>query len=363
MRYVFATYATERYDYALPNFGRRLASAIYHSGIKEGDFIFIGDKSEKIKESALLYIGGLLPENWRFHFYDLPLVDKDLRNYKEDAQLLIAQMQSFAFTKARQFDADYFWSLEADVLVPPNSLSVLSDILRFDNGYYQVAMCSYPSQGGGAFLGGRGDYQHYIAEDFLTDEKEVPKELLDEIEKRDKETEEDNFEPSEEWIERGRTIGEELRACPPKGNVFEANSKRWRKRGWMEYAYPAIGKGAILPTDWVGLGCTMINKKALALAHFDGYEGKGTQDLYLGWNYWKPNDIKMCVTTHAVCDHVIRQRDGEDQLWENFVHVRAFHEPEGECEGHLRQNHVPFYTFVAGEKTKEVVTKESPDPQ
>jgi hypothetical protein len=114
----------------------------------------------------------------------------------------------------------------------------------------------------------------------------------------------------------------------------------------MEYAYPGIGKGALLPTDWVGLGCTMLSRKALALAHFDGYQGKGTQDLYLGWNYWKPNDIKMCVSTHSICDHIIRGRDGEEQLWDKFTHVRAFHEPEGEYKGHLRQDHVPFHNHV-----------------
>ena len=45
-----------------------------------------------------------------------------------------------------------------------------------------------------------------------------------------------------------------------------------------------------------------------------------------------------------------------------FCPCRAYHEIEGECEG-MRQRHIPFYTHVAGEKVKEIVTKESPDSQ
>lgn len=365
MRLCIATYATERYDYALPNVGRRIASCLYHSNITEGDFIFVGDNSEKIKESALLYIKELLPENFKFHFLALNLKDCKLANYKEDAQLLIAQMQTSAFTLARKLNAEYFWSIESDVLVPTNALSVSLDILKFDNGYYDVAMCSYPSQGGGAFLGGRGDYNHHIAEDFTDEEKELEDDITKELEERKKQIEEESFEPSQEWINRGRELHDIVKKSPPKGNVFEANAKRWRKRGWMEYAYPAIGKGSIVPTDWVGLGCTLLSKKALALAHFDGYEGKGTQDLFLGWTYWKPNGINMCVTTHVICDHIIRKRkeNTEEQLWEEFTHVLAYHEQEGECAGHLRQRHVHFYKHTPGEKPLLVDNKEEEKPK
>ena len=357
--YVIATYATERYVYALPNFGRRVSASILDSGIKKGTFLFIGDKTEKIKESALLYIGELLPNGWDLKFIALPLSDKDLPNYKESAQLLIAQMQSCAFTQARLMGADYFWSLESDVLIPPNAFSVSLDCLRFDKGYYDVVMCTYPSQGGGAFLGGRGTYQNQIAEDFSMEERELPKGLDDEIKKREEQSSKEGFKPTKKWLERAEKIAELIKSSPPKGNVFEVNSKGWKRRGWMEYAYPAIGKGAILPTDWVGFGCTMMSKKALSLAHFDGYEGKGTQDLFIGWNCWKPNGIKMCVTTHVICDHIIRKRNGDDQLWDNFTHVMAFHEPEGDCEGHLRQRHLGFYNFTAGEKVIEEIKKDS----
>ena len=151
-----------------------------------------------------------------------------------------------------------------------------------------------------------------------------------------------------------KKVMEDIKKSPPKGNVYELNSKKWRKRGWMEYAYPSIGKGAIVPTDWVGLGCTLLSPKALSLAHFDGYLGKGTQDLYLGWHRWKQNKLNMCVTTHSICDHVIRARDKNDsQIWENFIIVNTYHEEEGEYEGHLRQVHTPFYNFTEGELPKE----------
>jgi hypothetical protein len=354
MNIAIATYATEKYDYALPNLGRRICASIYHSEIKEGKFIFIADKSEKIKESALLYIGGLLPDGWEFIFIPLNIDDTNIKNYKEGSQLLIAQMQGKAFSEARKYGCDYFWSIESDVLVPYNALSVSLDILNFDNGYYDVAMCTYPSQGGGAFLGGRGNYRRPIEEDFSREEKDIPEELQKELEDAENEERQEGFVMSEDYIKRRTEIEEKIKKCPPKSNVFTANGIKWKQRGWMEYAYPAIGKGSIVPTDWVGLGCTLLSKKALALAHFDGYEGRGTQDLFVGWNFWKPNDINMCVTTHAICDHVIRSREGdsEEQIFDDFVLCQAYHEQEGECIGHLRQRHLPFYTHSEGELPK-----------
>jgi hypothetical protein len=354
-----ATYATKRYAYALPNFGRRLASALSYSAEAGGQVLFIGDESEKIKNDSYEYIAKQLPLGWDFRLVQLPVHDDKLRNYKEDAQLLIAQMQSVALTEARKSRTSFFWSIESDVLVPHNALDVSMNLLSFDNGYYDVAMCTYPSQGGGPFLGGRGTYQKQIEEDIKTEERDIPKEVLkkrSELDKKiSKETDEKN---AKKILEEIRNLDEEIKTFPPKGNVYQLNAKEWKKRGWMDYAYPAIGKGSIVPTDWVGMGCTMLSEKALAMAHFDGYEGKGTQDLYLGWNRWKPNGLNMCVTTHAICDHVIRQRgEGDEQLWENFVVVNAYHEPEGVCQGHLRQRHTPLYTFEAGERCHQSDTK------
>jgi len=342
---ILGTCATQRYKYALPAFGRRVFASIYESNIKEGHIIFVGDQSDEIQNSYTSYIESLLPEGWTSEIIKLDLDDSGLNNYKEDAQFLIAKMQSRLFQRARQLGADYFLSLESDVLIAPNSIRVCIDSLKYDNGYYDVCMCTYPSQGGGSFLGGFGTYRNPIAEDHLISEREIPEKVLqkyNKLQERVRNLKKEDKKLLEQW---GK-ISEEVKSYPPKDNIFTLNGKNWRRRGWMEYTYPGIGKGALLPTDWVGLGCTMISSRALALAHFDGYQGKGTQDLYVGWNFWTPNDIKMCVSTHSICDHIIRDRDGDNQSFDKFTHVRAFHEPEGEYRGHLRQEHLPFHNHV-----------------
>lgn len=358
---VVATYATKRYSYAMPNFGRRIASAIQYAGEKKGTFLFVTDESEEMRKCANDYIATQLPEGWQLGILSLPLKDDDLRNYKNDAQLLIAQMQSYAFSEARRMGADVFWSVESDVLVPYNALKVSKQILKFDEGYYDVVMCSYPSQGGGSFLGGRGTYEHPIAEDYLPEERDIPDELKAKLEEREKEMQNPEFRPSEEWFKERHKLHEEIKQHPPKDNIFKViGDNGWRKRGWMDAAYPALGKGCILPTDWVGMGCTMLSKKALAMAHFDGYQGGGTQDLFLCWHHWNPKGLNMAVCTHAICDHVVRARakseneeDKDGQSFDKFIHVEAYHEPEGDYAGHLRQRHNPHYAFVAGEKYSE----------
>lgn len=354
-----ATYATERYCYALPNFGRRVASAIASSDIKKGKFLFIGDEKQKTQDYANTYVKRWLPNKWEFEYHGLDLHDEKLTNYKEDAQLLIAQLQTHAFSLARKERATHLWSIESDVLVQPNALRVSLDMLKFDNGYYDVAMCTYPSQGGGPFLGGRGTKQRQILDDIYLDEREVPKSKLDKIDAIDsnirKLAEKDTLSKKEDekiqsLIKQKKKLVEECEKSAPLGNVHTLNGKAWRKRGWMDYAYPGIGKGAVVPTDWIGLGCTLFSEKALQLAHFDGYEGHGTQDLYLCWNRFTPNGLNMCVIPHSPCDHAIRQRNGDDQLWENFVLVNAYHETEGDFVGHLRQNHTKLYNHTAGEK-------------
>jgi hypothetical protein len=106
----------------------------------------------------------------------------------------------------------------------------------------------------------------------------------------------------------------------------------------LQHAYPAIGKGSILPTDWVGMGCTLLNKRALELANFDGYgpDFGGTQDLFLVWRKWKPAGLKMAVITHTLCDHVKYELDKNRKRTNKINHFISYHEPEGESEGHLR---------------------------
>lgn len=347
---VVATYATQKYHYALPNFGRRFVASIHYANIERGTFIFIGDESEVIKEASEKYIESQLPIGWSFRLIQLPLDDGN-KNYKSDAQLLIAQMQSVAFSEARKLNADLFWSLESDVLVGVNSLQVSLDSLDYDKGYYDVCMCTYPSQGGGSYLGGHGDEYMPIYEDFNENERMLPESLINSLKKHRGVPEEKR---KKAWHKKNIKLLDEIKKHPPKNNVFALNGENWRKRGWLEYAYPALGKGTLLPTDWVGLGCTLISKKALSYAHFDGYQGHGTQDLYLGYNFWANNDIKMCVSTHAPCDHITRKINSDGaQDYEKIEHIQAFHENDGECKGHLRRKHIPFYTHIPGEKPHE----------
>ena len=109
----------------------------------------------------------------------------------------------------------------------------------------------------------------------------------------------------------------------------------------MDAAYPGIGRGAILPTDWVGLGCTLMNRRALDLATFEGYSLKGTQDLFLCWNRWHPAGLRLAVIPHVLCHHV--KRDKQDP--EKLILWRAYHEPSGDFAGHLRVSSEPFYEF------------------
>lgn len=350
---VIATFATERYDYALPSVGRRIVSAIHYAKVKPGTFLFIGDKSKNIEDSAYKYIRDILPEGWSFELIQLDLVGKE-KNYNPNSQLLIAQMQSTAFSRAKQLNAKYFWSIESDVLVAVNSLRVGLDSIKYDDGYYDVCMCTYPSQGGGSFLGGFGDYNNYIYEDCKYDERDLPDKLSKSI---DKHKAVSDAKRDEKWHKKFHDLIEQAKKYPPKDNVFLLNGKHWKKRGWMEYAYPALGKGCLLPTDWVGLGCTLLSRRALSLAGFEGYQGHGTQDLYLGYNFWKTNDVKMCVSTHAICDHVVRKinEDGT-QDFKEISHIQAYHETDPDYYGHLRQRRVSFYNHIAGE-----VPHESPD--
>ena len=264
-------------------------------------------------------------------------------HYKKDRQILIASLQSTGFDAARRWNCDFLWSVEADVLVPHNALSVSLDMLRFDGGYYDVSFVTYPSQGGGSFLGGYGSYQHPIAEDYLPEERIIPSKLqllMDSCEDRLKKEGIDRDSIEKEHKRMGRIL-EKVKQCPPSGNVFELNAKKWRRRGWLDNSHVGTGRGAVIETDWTGLGCTLMSKKAAALAHFDGYDGGGTQDLYLNWHKWKPEGLRFCCITHTVCDHVVRDEKAEGGL----TTLKSYHEPEGEAKGHLRYRRVPFHKF------------------
>lgn len=318
--------ATSSYMYALGPCIRRVNAAIHHAKSRRDISVRIVVVTDEKGASAaeMMNADEVLT-------VDMP--EGEIR-YKEDAQLLIANLQQVGFTYAVDAGSDLLWSVESDVLVPYNALSCSLDMLEFDDEYYDVAFVTYPSQSGAMFLGGNGTPQNPIAEDFLLEEREVPDDLL----KRHDEAKK-SLESGTGKQEDYQAIMEEVKKCSPKGNVFKLNGDRWRARGWLDNAYPAIGRGAVMPTDWTGLGCTLISRRAMCAASFDGYDGKGTQDLFLNWRRWFPNDMKMCVITHCVCEHVVTDGTGKR------VHAFAHHEVSGECKGHLRVQHRPFYRF------------------
>jgi len=106
-----------------------------------------------------------------------------------------------------------------------------------------------------------------------------------------------------------------------------------------------------VPIDWCGFGATLMNKKALDLAFFDGYSGAGTEDLYICWNRWYQNNIRLAAVPHILCDHIIRDRkkDGEQIHGQKYIHLQPYHETEGECVGHVRMKSVPWYGQDIGE--------------
>ncbi len=164
---------------------------------------------------------------------------------------------------------------------------------------------------------------------------------------KDKEKIENLEKQIEKEVKRIHRLHTKAKNYPPDfgGNIFLVNGNYgWKPRGWLESAYPGIGRGAILPTDWVGLGCTLLNEKALSLATFDGYgpDFSGTQDLFLVSKRWRPNDLKMSVITHVLCDHVKYELNEDKTRTEKIKHYQAYHEPEGLQEGHLRVDTKPW---------------------
>jgi hypothetical protein len=330
--------ATKGYLHAWPQCLRGIASAAGHHA--EAHFIFSTDESKEA-EAAAEVAKRELPEGWKVTVLRLPITE-DAKDYKEAAQLRIAALQGAGFAFARKIRASMCWVVESDTIPTADSLRVLEWTLLMPQAdgrpYYDIAAATYPN---GLFLGGFGDPRHQIAEDFLAEERKLKprlKFLMDETEKRLKAiprpTHAREAEAAQKIGEKeGKRMGrlrERVKKSPPLGNVFELNSKGYRRRGWMDHAYPGIGLGSVVPSDWCGLGCTLLSKAALAHADFTGYEGKGTQDLFLCWSRWHPAALKIACVPHIVCDHIKRQEG-------KITHFRAYHEADGECRGHLRQ--------------------------
>ncbi|WP_042724553.1 hypothetical protein [Chthoniobacter flavus] len=184
-----------------------------------------------------------------------------------------------------------------------------------------------------------------MAENWTEEETALPDDLRDRLkEHRAKHT---SGTPSSDWLEEMKKLEAEVKKHPPKGHAFKLNGEKWRKRGWLEWAYPAIGKGAVLPSDWLPMGNNLFSKKALQYLDFTGYAGRGTQDLYLTHARLASNGLKFCVIPHSPSHHVARKQNSDGGAFTMFY---LYHEAEGECQGHLRQREVPFYSFEAGEQ-------------
>lgn len=350
------TYATRNYLHAWQQCLRGITAAASHH--EEAHFIFATDNSKESKE-AEEQAKMELPEGWKISTLRLKIEDDTAEKYKHKSQHIIAALQGAAFNFARgKVRPDFCWSVESDTIPTAESLRMLEWTLAMPQAdgspYYDVAAATYPN---GLFLGGFGTYQNPIAEDFLPHEKILRPRLklcLEACEARIKRLSEmhhnnqmakstlgsgaDALKPFiEKEMKRMGRLRERIKKAPPSGNVWDLTAKHgWRRRGWMDFAYPAIGRGAIVPSDWCGLGCTLLSRKALALADFCGYDGAGTQDLYLCWHRWHPAGLRIACVPHVACDHIKKDKDGK------ILHHMAYHEPEGECRGHLRVRTAPF---------------------
>jgi hypothetical protein len=329
-----AVSATKSYLHAFPQCIRSIATASAH--LENAHFIFTTDESEESKQVEEL-LKGTLPPGWDITTIRLKGMNEDSKDYLPQAQLRIAALQGAALGFARcKLKADRFWSVESDNIVPANALRMLEWTLNMPQSdgspYYHVAAATYPN---GLFLGGFGTYQTLINEDFLPHERILPKRLKLCHSLCDERLRKREGNPEKEMRRMDR-LRERIKQCPPDGNIWEVTAKHgWRQRGWMDFAYPGIGEGAIVPSDWCGMGCTLLSKQALALSDFSGYDGRGTQDLFLCWQCWHPAGLRIACVPHVVCDHVKQEKEG-------IVHYRAYHEQDPAFRGHLRVRRQPW---------------------
>jgi len=331
MKTVVFTAATKSYAYAFEACAKALARSLIGCG-DEIHWVIATDKEETISAGARAY------ENFGFR---KPIVlegfeEREEAKYKEQSQLFIAKMQQACIDEAKKGDADIVFSVESDILVHPKAYHGLKWLLQYPvEPRYSIAAATYFN---GAFLCGRGTPQHQIAEDFTEEERQIPKALAQRIRKnkeafsllaKSKKT------PTEDQLKEAREIAEEIKKQPPRGNVFSMNAKKWRKRGWLDVAYPgAACQGAVLPSDWCGLGCTMWGRDVNEITNFTGYEGKGTQDLFLVWSKWHPHGKRIGCLVGAPAIHVKKKEDEKLFVWEPF-----FLPENEEASGHIRVAH------------------------
>jgi len=341
------TYATRSYTYAMREQLPMLVAALQYAEYQgEVVWIFACDNSSEAKTAFDRHARQLDKMGVKCHAIKVDCGRRDGKNkgHKQQSNKLIATMQAAAMGQARAFNVDEFWSLESDILPQAKTLRVCLDSLKWDKGYYDVVMCTYPNSN---FLGGHGTPQHWICDNVYPDERKLPPDLQKRFDRRKKLMEylshkqkQPTMADRNEW----RKVDELVKQCPPIGNVFALNARSgWRPRGWLTDAYPGVGMGALLPTRWVGMGCTLLSKRALSLAEFTGYDGGGTQDLWLSWKCWQAHGLNLAVSSHALCSHAkIVQEKGKIK----HIVYHAFHEMMGLQQGHLRMETRPFNTFT-----------------
>lgn len=353
------TASTLKHSYALKAQARALHSACVYANIHDPIIVLVTSDDVFFDEVKAEY-ENLFKEAKIILIKKEEFIDcKKRKKYKNEVQLMIAQMRTIATKKLLSEGCNKVLSMDSDVIPKHNSIQCMIDMLNFDHGYYDVVQCPYPSQGGGAFLGGRGTKSRQILPDFLKKERVIPKkikskskELKEDLRKFLEDLQENKTPRSEELDKKieskQKNIAElekEFESYPPKGNVFSLNGKGWIKRGWFDYAYPAIGKGSVVPVDWVGFGCTMMSKKAAVLCDWTGYDGSGTEDLFIIWNRWFQYNLNIANIPHCPSDHIIRDRENDKK----YIHIQTFHEEEGEHVWHLRQTPRPWYSQDCGE--------------
>jgi hypothetical protein len=350
MRILITTCATDNYLYAMDALLQAVAQNVYENNNRregvEYELHLVGNKSinkygtyaQEILPDCVEVLSHL-DEKWR-----------ETAKYQPEQNLMVAQMRTAALHRARKINADFIWFLDADVIPVPNSLACSLDMLAFDGGWYDIAFCPYGSQGGGSFLGGHGSPETPIFPDYNPDEREVPKSLRQKFERLTRAFEK---KPTRENRDALRAVGKEIKeTCPVKfgGNIDRLNAEYgWRRRGWYDAAYPGTGLGMVLPTAWWGFGCTLLSRKALSHCDFFGYAGRGTEDLFVGYQKFFSRSFRSCVIPHCPAGHVIRKGEKRE-----IVHCHAYHEIiDEETRGHLRRAHLPFYAHSPGEAFRD----------
>lgn len=334
-------YATQSFSHGLPAQPGLVFQNLRLAAIAPAESVFIlaGDDSAEVARGFAAYEAVLGKAGVKCERLILPVDERKGEQHNTNGNLIIAALQDAAWNAARLHGAELCLSLESDILPPANALRTMRSVLDFDGGWYDVVMATYPNT---AFLGGHGDPAHWIAPNAHEDERQLSEEHQKLIAARNERLKQPA--PLNEAENAAfAALAADIAKQPAEGNVFQRNAKHgWRPRGWFEEAYPALGLGALVPTQWVGLGCTLMSRRALDLAQFTGYAGHGTQDLWLCWRVWHPAGLRLAVTSHAVCSHIKPASDEVAKTGARWQLHYARHELGGAAHGHLRQEVVPW---------------------